>query len=99
MLVSLYNFLPLFLDSFRAVHNYERSGSPLPLLEDLDPLLVMGKWKSQKQTGCRHGSKLAHEHELGSGGRIPLPIVTAVCKQDQLLHVCSALQFVLLVLF
>ena len=37
------------------------------------------------------------EHELQSGSYDPLPVRTAVCEQDRLLHVCSTLHFVTLV--
>ena len=48
----------------------------------------MGKWKA------RHRQDTV---TLGSGGYGPLPIITAVCEQDLLLHVCSALHFATLV--
>ena len=53
----------------------------------------MGKWKSRIEKGCGHGSELAHGHELRSGSHVLLPIIMAVCDQDQLLHVCSACSF------
>ena len=34
---------------------------------------------------------------ITANGHGPLPIITAVCKHDQLLHVCNALHFVTLV--
>ena len=43
-----------------------------------------------------HGCEL--RHKLKSGGYCPLPVITAVCdEQDQLLHVCSTLHYVTLV--